>query len=92
MHLASAPLHPDEWPLAGNLHEMDDQDYDEINTLVSLTVKQHLLLWQTTASLIEINRKLNRANLNQPDESKVQEGKKSGIVHFFQKLRSFLNM
>ncbi len=70
---------------------MEETEYNEFNSIVAMAVEQQLLLWQTTHSLLEIDKRLNKHLRSEKDHEQFSEKDLSLVGSILRSIRKLFN-
>lgn len=70
---------------------MEETKYNEFNSIVAMAVEQQLLLWQTTQSLLEIDKRLNKHLHSQKVQEHSSEKDLSFVGNVWKSIRILFN-
>lgn len=70
---------------------MEETEYNEFNSIVAMAVEQQLLLWQTTHSLLEIDKRLNKHLHSQKVQEHSSEKDLSFVGSILRSIRKLFN-
>lgn len=70
---------------------MEKSNYNEFNSIVAIAVEQQLLLWQTTHSLLEVDKMLNKQIHSQKVQEQSSKKDLSFVGSIFRSVRKFFN-
>lgn len=70
---------------------MEKSNYNEFNSIVAIAVEQQLLLWQTTHSLLEVDKMLNKQIHSQKVQEQSSKKDLSFVGSVFRSVRKLFN-
>jgi len=70
---------------------MEKSNYNEFNSIVAIAVEQQLLLWQTTHSLLEVDKMLNKQIHSQEVQEQSSKKDLSFVGNVWKSIRILFN-